>query len=140
MSILEFFSVCLLLKTVICILYFQALNKNARKKKMFKKKYQKKNHPAKHKLVKKLIALALLPADKICEGFRVIREECEATFRGNKHVIEYLAYYEKQWLKDPSNFSVYRLNRRTNNSLESYHRTLNSLVRKTPSLNEFFGI
>ncbi|OXU16243.1 hypothetical protein TSAR_007707 [Trichomalopsis sarcophagae] len=114
---------------------FCTINKNARKKKLFKKKNQKKNHPLKHRLVKKLIGLALLPENKIIEGFNVIEEECKETFPNDKRVHAFLDYYRKQWLKNPSNFCVYRLKDRTNNSLESYHRTLNSLLRKTPGLH-----
>ncbi|OXU16244.1 hypothetical protein TSAR_007708 [Trichomalopsis sarcophagae] len=91
-----------------------------------------------HRLVKKLIGLALLPENKIIEGFNVIEEECKETFPNDKRVHAFLDYYRKQWLKNPSNFCVYRLKDRTNNSLESYHRTLKSLLRKTPGLHEFF--
>lgn len=118
---------------------FQAIYKNARKYKLIKKKKKEKDAPQITKLIKQFIALTLLPPEKIAEGFTLIEEHCKTNFPNNSKITKFLDYYKKQWLPHPQNFSVYREIDRTNNAVESYHRTINSMMRKSPGLNKFFG-
>lgn len=85
-----------------------------------------------HKIIKKLIALALLPNTDINKAFQLIKTECETKFSGNRKMKQSLEYYEKEWINKiiPEGFSVYRLDSRTNNFLKSYHRKLNSAIKK----------
>lgn len=80
--------------------------------------------------------LALLPADKIIEGYQYIKEVIEKYFPNNGKWKKFCGYYERQWIKKTkvATFSVYKVIDRTNNYLESYHRTLNEILRAKPSL------
>lgn len=93
------------------------------------KKNNKVNNPIGHKLIKKLVALALLPADKIREGLRLIKREFENHYGQNDPaVIEFFRYFENYWMTKitPENFNVHAEIDRTNNFCEA----LNSLQLK----------
>lgn len=90
-------------------------------------------------LAKKLVALALLPCHKIRMGFESIRKFCDKKYNGNKKVDAILKYFERVWLKNPARFCVYKETDRTNNALESYHRTLHHFMKTKPTLSKFFG-
>ncbi|CAG5075357.1 Protein of unknown function, partial [Cotesia congregata] len=96
-------------------------------------------HPEIYIVVKQLIALALLPPNLIKITFENIKRVTMETF-GN-HFDGLFGYYERYWLKTvkPEGFSIYNLrDDRTNNHIESYHRTLNMHLRKNPHPNQFF--
>ena len=75
-------------------------------------------------ILRQIMALALLPADEIRETYLEIVDSL--TLQTRIEMKSFFAYYEVFWLLDitPEIFSVYGLLRRTNNVLESYHRTL----------------
>lgn len=116
----------------------QAIEKNAKKTGFLKKgELKKKEAPKKHKAIKKLIALSLLKATDIPKAYETIKLDMVNTF--GKNCANFLKYFEGQWMKDPSAFSVYRCKFRTNNVLESYHRNLNAVLKKNPQPSKFFG-
>lgn len=116
----------------------QAIYKNARGKGFLKAKEKKKiKAPVKHRLIKKLIALSLLKPTDIPVGYSEVKQEFMDEFPIESR--KFLEYYELQWLRCPEIFSVYRCPVRTNNVLESYHRTLNGAVKKNPTARKFFG-
>lgn len=90
------------------------------------KRNNKVNNPLGHKLIKKLIALALLPPSKIEEALCMIKRGFEAHYgRDNASVIEMFRYFGDYWMDivTPEHFSVYDEIDRTNNFCE----VLNSL-------------
>lgn len=95
--------------------------------------------PEGHKIIKFILNLPLLPANKIHEGILVIEELIEKSFPDNerkkktwKKFLNH--YFVNEWIEKvtPEVFSVYNMVDRTNNYLESYHRTLNSMIRSKP--------
>ena len=91
-----------------------------------------------YKLIRQTTSLALLPANKIAEGYAFIKEQFDNTkYKYSARISKFFEYYEKQWLQSPDEFSVYRQRHRTNNSVESYHRTINNLMKKTPGIRKF---
>lgn len=98
-----------------------------------------------HKLIKKFIALSLLPYDKIVEGFVLLKQEAieKQSDRANK-CEKFCKYFENEWLKKvtPESFSVFNALDRTNNYIESWHRRLNrfEFISKIPQhFNEKFS-
>lgn len=68
----------------------------------------------------------------------------EELFNDDKKIIEKWQgfinnYFTRQWIKNvtPDVFSVYKMIDRTNNYLESYHRTLNNFIKSKPSTFTF---
>ncbi|XP_051167015.1 uncharacterized protein LOC127285188 [Leptopilina boulardi] len=100
------------------------------------KRYLKTSEEGKHTL-KQLMALAFLPPEKIRQTYteikRIKSEECQ------RILADLFKYYENQWLErvKPEGFSVFGLNRRTNNVLESYHKRLSTKIGKKPSTWQF---
>ncbi|XP_051158527.1 uncharacterized protein LOC127279909 [Leptopilina boulardi] len=70
------------------------------------------------------MALPLLPANEIERAFNELVTSLSAPTR--RIMGPLLRYYRRQWLRKvtPQIFSVHNLRRRTNNNIESYHRTL----------------
>lgn len=70
------------------------------------------------------MALPLLPANQIEEAYNDIVSSMNLSTR--LILNRFLSYYERKWLRQvtPEVFSVYNIRRRTNNNLESYHKTL----------------
>ncbi|KAL7294978.1 hypothetical protein TKK_0011688 [Trichogramma kaykai] len=125
-----------------CYFHFtQAIVRKAKSKEY--RLYVRKNatqNPKGQEIIKKLIILPLLPPDKIPEGFEIIKNLTKTKFADEsklqKKWSKYLNYYfDKEWMKTvkPKTFSVYNSVDRTNNYLESYHRTLNENIRTKPS-------
>ncbi|XP_043467899.1 uncharacterized protein LOC122502079 [Leptopilina heterotoma] len=70
------------------------------------------------------MALPLLPANEIEQAFNDIVTSLSAATR---RIMEpFFHYYRRQWIRKvtPQIFSVFNPRRRTNNNIESYHRTL----------------
>lgn len=86
-----------------------------------------------------MIALALLPSIEIEKVFEHIKKETQEKF-GN-FFNEYFDYFEKTWIKGfkPSCFSVYKKIDRTNNSIESYHKILNSMIKNSLNATSFMS-
>lgn len=116
----------------------QAIYKNARLKGFLKKQERKKKEaPKKHKLVKKLIALSLLKKEDMQTGYLSIKAEFLNQYPNDSK--SFLAYYESQWLNGSERFSVYRCKVRTNNVLESNHRSLNASLKENRRNKQFFS-
>lgn len=115
-------------------------------------------------IVKCVIALALLPADKIPTGFAEIITYVHLTglmeilgdfLRYNYNIIAlknlfdlniinnfFSRYYEQEWLGTvgPACFSVYNMVHRTNNDQEGFHKRLNDKMRPHPNVWHFLGM
>lgn len=78
--------------------------------------------------MRKLLALALLPANCINNAFYNLVASAEHDIVTYFHNL--LLYYERYWLRrvGPQKYSVYNRRERTNNHLESYHNVLGGLV------------
>ena len=63
---------------------------------MAKHKEQKRNNPIRHKLIKKLIGLALLPQNRIHEGFNIINQERLTNFPSNSNLHNFFEHYKRQ--------------------------------------------
>ncbi|CAI6360474.1 unnamed protein product [Macrosiphum euphorbiae] len=100
--------------------YVQALIKNV--KRLGLAQYVKDNVQAQICL-KMCAALALLPVNKIDEGFQLIRRHA---IDNNVRFATFFNYYSNYWLRNrgPEVFSVYGLPRRTNNNVECFHSQL----------------
>lgn len=89
-----------------------------------------------------LMNLALLPKEYIFEAFDDLRER----LRENRDLCEIMddlfEYYEAFWLrrKGPASYCVYKETRRTNNSIERYHRSLKAEMATKPEFYKFIGI
>lgn len=86
----------------------------------------------------KIVRLALLPAEDIRLAFTWLRgafPRMRASFEA------FLNYFEMFWLNTvtPEIFSVYGLENRTNNYIESYHRKLNQVMGPHPTIWQFSG-
>lgn len=109
--------------------------------KLLNKKNNAKENPRANEIIKKLIVLALLPSDPvkhITEGLQYIRVLADSYFPQNNAWQDYLnRYFQKQWIDitTPKRFSVFKAAERTNNRVESYHRTANYLIPAKPTVN-----
>ena len=97
-----------------------------------------------HCILKKIMNLALIPHWLIRNAFDDIKDEVSQlkmnTDMRNKWEL-FFEYFENQWMikTKPEYFSVFDMYDRTNNYLESYHRTLNSILRAKPSTLKFLS-
>lgn len=124
---------------IIYLFIFKALWRQAVKKKFATQKKNSENQPRNHKIIKKIIALALLPESEIENAFQKIKKECE-----KKKIEDYSSffnYYEETWINGykPHCFSVYKQIIRTNNSIESYHRVLNTMITRSLTGSSFLS-
>lgn len=121
---------------------FQAIVRKAKSKdyQLFLRKDNKEKNPDGYEIIKKLLVVPLLPPEKISEAIIIIKNSIEKKFENDalklkkwKKFMNF--YFEKEWMQKvtPNVFSVYNLVDRTNNHLESYHRTLNYLLRTKPT-------
>ncbi|KAF0704899.1 MULE domain-containing protein, partial [Aphis craccivora] len=104
--------------------YVQALVKNIRKRGLTR--FVKSNLNA-QRCVQMFSALALLPNNKIDEGYTVIRQYA----RDNNIFMDmapFFNYFSRYWLNNQNGgdylFSVHGIARRTNNNIESFHGRL----------------
>lgn len=106
--------------------------------------YNKTKDPDGHRILKKLIALAYLPAKLIVEGLLEIEKEAKlvgekaGTWKKWQNFFE---YYRREWIfiVKPQNFSVFNAVNRTNNKLERYHRNINEKIGSKPTVKKFVG-
>ena len=92
----------------------------------------------------KILALPLLPADKIDDGLTDVKKSiriitapfAKATKKKFNDLLKYIKkYWIGQWKAE--NFTCHGEINRTNNAIESYHMGLNKLFRKNPSPSLF---
>ncbi|XP_043481354.1 uncharacterized protein LOC122510642 [Leptopilina heterotoma] len=90
-----------------------------------------------YSILKHIMALPLLPANEIEETYFEIIESTSLRLR--RKIQKFLNYFQKQWIRKvtPQVFSVYVLERRTNNVLESYHRQLKQMFGIKPHIWTF---
>uniref|UniRef100_A0A1Y1M514 HECT domain-containing protein n=1 Tax=Photinus pyralis TaxID=7054 RepID=A0A1Y1M514_PHOPY len=88
-------------------------------------------------VLRKIMALALLPCDMAVEGFNLIKSEAPDDIRNA--FSNFFTYVESTWLEGvtPQLFSVFNLVRRTNNAVEAYHRVLNQKFGVHPNVWAF---
>lgn len=115
------------------------------KKKIAKKKHNKLKNPKLHKVLQDFIALALLPDNEIVKEFLKLKEALLKEYEKEKDIIKnlnlFIEYYESTWINiyKPETFSVYNKSNRTNNSIEAYHRVLNSYLQSALSASAFLS-
>lgn len=113
--------------------------RQAVKKNFVLQKKNKTKQPIQHKIMQKIIALALLPEAEIESKFLSIKMECRKKKVKNHEA--FLNYYQETWIQGftPKCFSVYKQIHRTNNYIEAYHRVLNSMITSTLNRSSFLS-
>ncbi|XP_050053723.1 uncharacterized protein LOC126549205 isoform X2 [Aphis gossypii] len=100
------------------------------------------------RILRMLMSLAHLPADEIRYhgvafsiqlGFHVIQDTV-TEYHLDVELHELMQYFQRYWMDTvtPQRFSVYGLQHRTNNYIESYHSSLLRLMGQHPSLYQFY--
>lgn len=102
-------------------------------------KKNKKERPFHHRRLIEIMALAYLPEDRILSTYKKLKKKTQNDPNIGASFDAFFKYYEDTWLRDPSQFCVYRLKFATNNYLESYHRTLKRFLGKKPHVDHFFS-
>ncbi|CAF1355393.1 unnamed protein product [Rotaria sordida] len=89
-------------------------------------------------LCRKLMALALMPRDKVKSSFEEIQEDaCKLPGQPMDQLLE---YSEDNWMNDVDLWNVSESNVRTNNNCEGYHNRMNfRLQRNHPNMWLFFN-
>uniref|UniRef100_T1JH24 MULE transposase domain-containing protein n=1 Tax=Strigamia maritima TaxID=126957 RepID=T1JH24_STRMM len=84
------------------------------------------DNPRITRTVKRCMALSLLPHTSFVAGLQTIREYTRLQGIDSGKVKSLLLYIERRWIRiiTPERFSVFDLIRRTNNDVESFHKTL----------------
>lgn len=121
-----------------CFFHFsQASYRQAVKKGAAKRRNNKSLRPEEHMDIKKFIALALIPADQIEHEFENHKSDVLKKY-GHKFK-SFVEYFERTWIKGygPESFSVFDEAHRSNNSIESYHRSLNRLLKSSLTASTF---
>ncbi|XP_074114222.1 uncharacterized protein LOC141537252 isoform X3 [Cotesia typhae] len=88
-------------------------------------------------IIRKIMALALLPPDAARQGFTWL---CENTPLPILNILqEFILYFDDQWMQraPPELWSVYRNNHRTDNFTESYHKNAKGRFGVHPSIWQF---
>ena len=87
--------------------------------------------------VKKVLALAFLPADQIIIEYETLKGSLQAVMKNR--LVAFLNYFENYWLRivTPKGFSIFGLDRRTNNAIESFHAQLGHKLETHPSPWDF---
>uniref|UniRef100_A0A0C9RF33 MULE transposase domain-containing protein n=1 Tax=Fopius arisanus TaxID=64838 RepID=A0A0C9RF33_9HYME len=97
------------------------------------------NWPLAQGVFRKLLALALLPAESILPSYEWLIENTPNDIR--EFYAEFFHYYQTWWLTRvrPERYSVYGHNTRTNNAIEAYHRVLHCDCGDHPGIWKFTG-
>lgn len=124
---------------------FQCLWRNAVRLGFCHSSYNKKNLPENHFLIRKLMALALLPEEEITAAYQRIKMVGTIFFENTpfeKNLADFFTYFEKEWLDGVykiSEWYVFGKTNRTNNFLESYHRQLKIDIGLRPTAANFIS-
>lgn len=101
-------------------------------------------NPTGHILLKKVMALAYLPPDRIPKALQnlkklVKQEQPEKEWQDKWD--KFWAYFDREWMKivQPKNFTVCNALDRTDNKAENYHHWLNALMGCKPKVPFFIG-
>lgn len=107
------------------------------------KKKNKLMQPKVHAALTILMALAYLPGDKIEAAYEYFKAEILRKFpegdKLRKKWEKFLKYFERQWMRDPHNFSIFNLKHISNNFIERYHRFLNDYIDTHPNIGTFYS-
>lgn len=123
--------------------YTQCIWRNAVKKGFCRIKNNKKTRPEHHFIVRQLMALAIIPESEIKQQYSRIKAETMTFFGGTAHEIhakKLFKYYEREWLDGIykiKEWCVYGFKERTNNFLESYHKSLQDVLGLRPTSCNF---
>lgn len=143
-------------------MFLQAIIRQAKAIGLCSKYLNREDDPETHQILKKIIALALLPAEKIEEGLKLIeesalkfgekrdKEAAEEAVRKNKKVPKksflvnwkrFFKYMRDEWMKKvkPKYLSLFNVFARTNNVLERWHRYLNDEMGGKPGVQHFIS-
>lgn len=111
---------------------------------LYKRNTNAKDNPDGQEILTKLRCVSYLPPAKVQEGLTYIKELIEAKFNKNSKTYKmwqsYIkSYFEVEWMQKvkPEVFCNYPETDRTNNHLESYHRTINKDIGTKPSVEKF---
>ncbi|CAF3929308.1 unnamed protein product [Rotaria sordida] len=77
-------------------------------------------------LCRKIMALPLMPRDKILDGLDEIREA--ANLLPGLPMVRLLKYFDDNWMSNIDLWNVYDFDSRTNNVCEGYHNRINSRI------------
>ncbi|CAF4007618.1 unnamed protein product [Rotaria sordida] len=77
-------------------------------------------------ICKKIMALPLMPRDKILDGLDEIREA--ANLLPGLPMVRLLKYFDDNWMSNIDLWNVYDFDSRTNNVCEGYHNRINSRI------------
>ncbi|CAF2033380.1 unnamed protein product [Rotaria magnacalcarata] len=84
-------------------------------------------------LCRKIMALALMPLDKVLNGLEGIKSSAQNLF--NSEMSKLLEYFEKNWLSNIELWNLFGFDSRTNNACEGYHNRVSSrLHRRHPNI------
>lgn len=113
--------------------------RQAVKKGFASKRNNKKKNPQSHATIKKFIALALIPEDEIEAQFLILK--AESLKKHGKNIQSFVTYFENTWINGygPNYFCVFDQRVRTNNSIEAYHRVLNSFLKSSLTASAFIS-
>lgn len=126
------------------LVFLQAVIRKAKKYGLCLRYNNKERNPEAHDILRKIMALALLPANLIENGLQIV-EDLAYKLANKKGTLnrwkKFFAYFRKEWMTTvtPAGFSVFGALHRTNNCLERYHRDLNQFLMNNPPVNKFFG-
>lgn len=89
------------------------------------------------------MALPLLPEHLIEKAFKLLIEDLKKKGKIKKFQT-YIEYYKKEWLYSkkwgPAKICVFQKVDRTNNPIESWHRDLNTNMKKRQEADIFLGM
>ncbi|XP_034935376.1 uncharacterized protein [Chelonus insularis] len=90
-------------------------------------------------IIKKFLALALLPPEKIQDAFEWLTINMPDVIQNHQEFQSFIKYYQNQWIRrtNPQVFSVFKKNIRTNNYSEAYNRVITQELGIHPSIWEF---
>lgn len=150
-----------MLKYAIFLIFLQAIIRKAKEIGLCSKFNNKEKNPESHGIFKKVISLALLPAEQIEQGLSHIEELAyklgekqdreameEREKKGKKHPgnfsvmwRRFFKYFKDEWMKKvkPQFFSLFDAPVRTNNLLERWHRHLNDQMGGKPGVQHFIS-
>ncbi|CAF3751388.1 unnamed protein product [Rotaria magnacalcarata] len=84
-------------------------------------------------LCRKIMALALMPLDKVLNGLEGIKNSAQNLF--NSEMSKLLEYFEKNWLSNIELWNLFGFDSRANNACEGYHNRVSSrLHRRHPNI------
>ncbi|KAJ8665880.1 hypothetical protein QAD02_007542 [Eretmocerus hayati] len=122
---------------IACYFHFcQALFRQGKKKKIAIRSNRTKQ-PEKHLILRRFMALALLPSDKIQDALDFIIDDCK--YYHGDYFDRFIKYFNDEYMKvvTAKGFSVYGENDKTNNKIESFNSYLLRLIGKKPLPNKF---